>query len=288
MNSNRFTHPLLAVNIDNIDESIFDWSDHERSHSYYDMTRDAEQLMPKDSVDVCHNAFAQIRHWHPNSDEAEGEKSTKSALRRHKNTNGRRSSVSWSTKVTCKTYSKDDPNSYNFFNANESVSQGMNFRGHAENPLYDPHAQNEARVNDAPPQQQQQDQPQQTNNNQHFDQYYGTGVDHVNQQPDAMYGDSQQGQCQDGDEYDDGYEYDGGSYATGQSSYAESAGSSYHSDGSSQDSSSAGSSSYNNQQQNGNRDYLDEEGSAEEYDGNGSSGSFSSASQSSGGLPPVS
>ena len=103
----------------------------------------------------------------------------------------------------------------------------------------------------------------------------------------ARYEKAKRKKDQDGDEYDDGYEYDGGSYATGQSSYAESAGSSYHSDGSSQDSSSAGSSSYN-QPQNGNRDYLDEEGSAEEYDGNGSSGSFSSASQSSGGLPPVS
>lgn len=30
VNSNFFTHPLLAVNIDYVEESIFDWNDPER------------------------------------------------------------------------------------------------------------------------------------------------------------------------------------------------------------------------------------------------------------------
>lgn len=234
VHSNLFTHPLLAVNIDRIDESTFDWSDPERSHSYYDLTRDAEQLM-KDDEDMCHRSFGQIRHWPPGGDSADEDRLKKSALRRKtkKNTNAKRNNVSWSSKVTCKTYSKDDPNNNDSFNANVSTSEGLNFKSHFD-PLYDPHAQNEAIVHkEKPPnapvfdpfgppptsstntkpnnpnrsnhlpidtsrnigvqnnrrtKQPQQNQP---TPNQHFDQYYGVGIDHANQLPDPMYGDSQ-------------------------------------------------------------------------------------------------
>ena len=109
--SNFFTHPLLAVNIDHVDESVFDWSDPERSHSYYDLTRDAEQLLGGNE-DMCHRAFGQIRHWPPGGfrEDVAGS-NTKSALRKFKD-NSHRRNVSWSSKVTCKTYSKDDPNSW--------------------------------------------------------------------------------------------------------------------------------------------------------------------------------
>lgn len=224
----------MAVNIDRVDESIFDWSDPERSHSYYDLTRDAEQLM-KDDEDMCHRSFGQIRHWPPGGDSADEDRLKKSALRRKtkKNTNSKRNNVSWSSKVTCKTYSKDDPNNNDSFNANVSTSEGLNFKSHFD-PLYDPHAQNEAIVHkEKPPnapvfdpfgppptsstntkpnnpnrsnhlpidtsrnigvqnnrrtKQPQQNQP---TPNQHFDQYYGVGIDHANQLPDPMYGDSQ-------------------------------------------------------------------------------------------------
>ncbi len=136
----------MAVNVDRVDESIFDWSDHERSHSYYDLTRDAEQLM-KDNEDVCHRSFSQIRHWPPGGDSGEEDRYTKSALRRKskKDISSKRNSVSWSSKVTCKTYSKDDPHNNDSFNANVSTSEGLNFKSHFD-PLYDPYAQNEARV----------------------------------------------------------------------------------------------------------------------------------------------
>ncbi len=199
VHSDLFTHPLLAVNIDRVDESIFDWSDPERSHSYYDLTRDAEQLM-KDNEDVCYGSFSQIRHWPPGED-SEEDRFTKSALRKKskRDISSKRNNVSWSTKVTCKTYSKDDPNSNDSFNANVSTSEGLNFKSHFD-PLYDPHAQNEARVhkekpNANPPvhniRHSNQPQHDQQSPNQHFDQYDGVGLDHANQPPDFMYGDSQ-------------------------------------------------------------------------------------------------
>lgn len=209
MNSNRFAHPLLAVNIDDVDESLLGWSDPHRSHSFYDLTRDAEELM-KGREDICHRAFGQIRHWAPGGVPVEGgEGAAKSALRKSKFINPKQNNVSWSSKVTCKTYSKDDPNNYNSFNANVSISEGMNFNGHAD-PIYDPHAENEARVykenpsaqpvfdplgpNDANIQSNDYThQPEQNHfpSNHHFDPYYGTGLDYANQIPDPMYGDSQ-------------------------------------------------------------------------------------------------
>ena len=224
----------MAVNIDRVDKTIFDWSDSERSHSYYDLTRDAEQLL-KDNENICHRSFSQIRHWPPGGDSDEEDRYTKSALRRKskKDISSKRNSVSWSSKVTCKTYSKDDPNNNDSFNANVSTSEGLNFKSHFD-PLHDPHAQNEARVHkEKPPNAPvfdpfgpapssitnttpndpnrinhlpinsstnskiqnirhtkniQQNQPPP---DQYFDQYYGAGLDHANQPPDLMYGDSQ-------------------------------------------------------------------------------------------------
>lgn len=109
--SSQFTHPLLAVNIDEIGTNLFDWTDPDRSHSYYDLTRDAEQLLGGNE-DLCYKAFSRVRHWPPRAgkDEKErGKPTTKSALRRHKDISHKRN-ISWSSKVTCKTYSKDDAN----------------------------------------------------------------------------------------------------------------------------------------------------------------------------------
>jgi len=182
--SDHFAHPLVAVNIDHVGENIFDWHDPDRSHSYYDLTRDAEKLLKGDE-EVCYRAFGQIRHWPPDvrnpgerarengEDDFDGgaasvsgasQATTRSALRKNKDPNNKRN-VSWSSKVTCKTYSKDDPNNYDFFNANASTTRGMNFDGHSD-PLYDPHTQNEARVNKKVPPSDDPAQP---------DQFYGDG-----------------------------------------------------------------------------------------------------------------
>lgn len=263
----------------------------------------------KGDEDICQRAFAQIRHWPPGGvDVEDGETKRKSALRKSKDTNPKRASISWSSKVTCKTYSKDDPNNYKFFNANASTSEGMNFNGHSD-PLYDPHAQNEARVlgenqpNDAPannfdpyapnaanfPNNGHEQQPQQNQPppNQHLDQYYGTGVDYENQAPDPMYGDSQNQDVNQGDgnswEGSDGtgsYEQQSGSTGTAGSfttgSHSSGSGSYSRSDGSSR---SDGPSSFTQQQNpNGNPEFVGEDGSDGTYEESaGSAGSSRSS-----------
>jgi len=188
--SEQFTYPLLAVNVDYVGESIFDWSDPARSHSYYDLTRDVEQLLKGDeNEETCYRAFGQIRHWPPNGPDAVevGEKPRRrSSLRRNKESAYKRN-VSWSSKVTCKTYSKDVPMTHESFNANASTNQGMNFDGHAA-PIFDPHTQNEARGFGK---QNEGEAPPQVSPPQHFDQYHNTGVDQANQQTDPFYGESQ-------------------------------------------------------------------------------------------------
>ena len=109
--SKHFTHPLVAANIDEIGITLFDWSDPDRSHSYYDLTRDAEQLIGGNE-DLCYRAFSRVRHWPPRAAKGQtetGKPATKSALKKHKEM-GHKRNISWSSKVTCKTYSKDDAN----------------------------------------------------------------------------------------------------------------------------------------------------------------------------------
>jgi hypothetical protein len=199
--SEQFTYPLLAVNVDYVGQSIFDWSDPARSHSYYDLTRDVEQLLKGDeNEETCYKAFGQIRHWPPNGGDAVeegGKPGPKSSLRRGNEAPYKRN-VSWSSKVTCKTYSKDVPMSRESFDAGASTNQGMNFDGHAE-PIYDPHTQNEARGFGR---QQEEGAPPQAPPSNHLNQYANSGVDEANQQSDPFYGDSQQQQQQQQQGYD--------------------------------------------------------------------------------------
>lgn len=188
--SEQFTYPLLAVNVDYVGESIFDWSDPSRSHSYYDLTRDVEQLLKGDeNEETCYRAFGQIRHWPPNGPDAVevGEKPRQRSSLRRGNESAYKRNVSWSSKVTCKTYSKDMPMTRESFNANASTNQGMNFDGHAA-PIFDPHTQNEARGFGK---QNEGQAPPQASTPQQFDQYQNSGVDEANQKPDPFYGDSQ-------------------------------------------------------------------------------------------------
>ena len=180
VNSGQFAYPLLAVNIDYVGESIFEWSDPSRSHSYYDMTRDVEQLLiGEENEEFCHRAFGQIRHWPPNGQDSieVGQKlAQRSSLRRSKESAHKRN-VSWSSKVTCKTYSKEIPMSNKSFNANASTNQGMNFDGHS--------AQASVLENE------NSGSPQASPRHLDFNQYQSSGIDQANQQPDPFYGDSQ-------------------------------------------------------------------------------------------------
>jgi hypothetical protein len=59
-----FSYPLLACNIDSIDEDLLEWHDPDRPHAFYDLTKDAEVLLH--GTDVSSKiVFTQIAHWPP-------------------------------------------------------------------------------------------------------------------------------------------------------------------------------------------------------------------------------
>ena len=65
-----FSYPLLACHIDNIDKDLLEWTDPDRPHSFYDLTRDAEVLLR--GTDVSSKVvFSQIAHWPPPKKKAE-------------------------------------------------------------------------------------------------------------------------------------------------------------------------------------------------------------------------
>lgn len=71
-----FAYPLLAANIDNIDTDLLDWTDPDRPHSYYDLTKDAEVLLR--GKNFGNNiVFSQIAHWPPPGKEKKKKKKRK-------------------------------------------------------------------------------------------------------------------------------------------------------------------------------------------------------------------
>ncbi|CAB9498796.1 protease [Seminavis robusta] len=70
IHSSVIAYPLLAANVDEIDPELFEWTDSEHPHAYYDLTKDAEAL-----VNDCGNSisvrgvFSQVAHWPPNKEE---------------------------------------------------------------------------------------------------------------------------------------------------------------------------------------------------------------------------
>jgi hypothetical protein len=59
-----FSYPLLACNVDGIDKDLLDWTDHDRPHSFYDLTKDAAVLLR--GTDVSSKVvFSPIAHWPP-------------------------------------------------------------------------------------------------------------------------------------------------------------------------------------------------------------------------------
>lgn len=62
--SNVFSYPLLACNIKGIDTNLFEWTDPDRPHSYYDLTKDADELL--EGTDISsRTVFSTIRHYPP-------------------------------------------------------------------------------------------------------------------------------------------------------------------------------------------------------------------------------
>jgi len=63
--STVFSYPLLACRIDDIDDDLLDWTDPDRPHSFYDITKDAEALL-NGTVDLTTKVvFSQVAHWPP-------------------------------------------------------------------------------------------------------------------------------------------------------------------------------------------------------------------------------
>ncbi|KAL3776039.1 hypothetical protein HJC23_009665 [Cyclotella cryptica] len=66
--SGIFSYPLLAVDTDHVDEELYEWKDPDKPHSYYDLTRDARQIL-KDvrSEGEIRSLFSKVKCWRPNS-----------------------------------------------------------------------------------------------------------------------------------------------------------------------------------------------------------------------------
>jgi len=67
VNSTMFPYPLIAADIDGLDEELFDWNDSDHPFSFYDLTRDTEELLQRYPInkDSSKHVFTRIRHWPP-------------------------------------------------------------------------------------------------------------------------------------------------------------------------------------------------------------------------------
>ena len=63
-----YPYPLLACSIEGIDKDILDWTDPDRPHEFYDLTKDAAFLLK--GLDVSSKmVFSQVAHWPPTKQE---------------------------------------------------------------------------------------------------------------------------------------------------------------------------------------------------------------------------
>ena len=77
VDSNVFAYPLFACNIDGIDPDLFDWTDPDHPHSYYDLTKDADELLR--GMDISRKTvFSTLTHWPPERKKQKSNGSTKS------------------------------------------------------------------------------------------------------------------------------------------------------------------------------------------------------------------
>ena len=60
--SSLFSYPLLACDTSNVADGFYDWTDPDRPHSAYDLTKDAEYLCGPDLMDIRHS-FSSIKHY---------------------------------------------------------------------------------------------------------------------------------------------------------------------------------------------------------------------------------
>lgn len=64
-----YSYPLVACNIDNLDKGLMGWTDPDRPHAFYDLTKDADVLLR--GTDVSSKiVFTQVAHWPPTRTES--------------------------------------------------------------------------------------------------------------------------------------------------------------------------------------------------------------------------
>jgi len=64
VNSDAIPYPLVACSVKNFDSKLFDWESPYRSHDYYDLTLDAEDIMEEeDEIEIADMAFSKVRYW---------------------------------------------------------------------------------------------------------------------------------------------------------------------------------------------------------------------------------
>ena len=57
-------YPLLLCDVKKVDVALFNWTDPERPHSYYDITKDAKKIVG--DTTLSEHLFANCTHWPPN------------------------------------------------------------------------------------------------------------------------------------------------------------------------------------------------------------------------------
>ena len=73
--SDLFPCPLLAVDTDDVDEELYEWKDPDKPYSYYDVTRDAREVLSAVetlSKKDIKSLFSRIQHWPPPPKEKDG------------------------------------------------------------------------------------------------------------------------------------------------------------------------------------------------------------------------
>ena len=63
-----FSYPLLAVDTNHLDEDLYEWKDNDRPYSYYDLSRDAcNVLKGTRSEDEIKSLFSSVTYWKPSA-----------------------------------------------------------------------------------------------------------------------------------------------------------------------------------------------------------------------------
>ena len=58
-----FAYPLLLCDISDLDTRLFNWTDPEKKHTYYDITQDAKKL--EGGGTLPEHLFTTVKYWPP-------------------------------------------------------------------------------------------------------------------------------------------------------------------------------------------------------------------------------